>query len=74
MTSVKAKKINEYFISIEIDGHAEFAQYGNDVVCAGISDYVFTKLSGSAYSAGCSGGIYINSSYDVSDRVVGIVE
>lgn len=28
-----------------------------------------TKLS-----AGCSGGIYINSSYDVSDRVVGIVE
>ena len=44
------------------------------VVCAGISDYVFTKLSGSAYSAGCSGGIYINSSYDVSDRVVGIVE
>ncbi|MFR6582359.1 MAG: phosphatase PAP2 family protein [Ruminococcus sp.] len=24
--------------------------------------------------AGCSGGIYINSSYDVSDRVVGIVE
>lgn len=37
-------------------------------------DYVFTKLSGSTYSAGCSGGIYINSSYDVSDRVVGIVE
>ena len=44
------------------------------VVCAGIPDYVFTKLSGSTYSAGCSGGIYINSSYDVSDRVVGIVE
>lgn len=49
MTSVKAKKINEYFISIEIDGHAEFAQYGNDVVCAGISSIVFGALNAFDY-------------------------
>lgn len=62
--------------SVEVDfGSWKKAQCRcRSVVCAGIPDYVFTKLSGSTYSAGCSGGIYINSSYDVSDRVVGIVE
>lgn len=45
MTKVKAKIVNGKIFYIEIDDHANFANYGNDVVCAGISSVVFGALN-----------------------------
>lgn len=37
MVKIKVRKLNDSIKSIEILGHAEFAQYGKDIVCAAIS-------------------------------------
>lgn len=37
MVKIKVRKLNDSIKSIEIFGHAEFAQYGKDIVCAAIS-------------------------------------
>lgn len=49
MTNVKAKILNDKLFSIEIDGHSNFSNYGNDVVCAGISAIVFGSLNALSY-------------------------
>lgn len=33
-------KHNDMFTSFEVTGHAEFAEFGNDIVCAGVSSAV----------------------------------
>jgi uncharacterized protein YsxB (DUF464 family) len=41
MTNVIIRKKEDLIFEIEVNGHAMSAQYGNDVVCAGISSVVF---------------------------------
>lgn len=40
MTKVVYKKNNDFFQSISISGHSNFANKGKDIVCAGISAIV----------------------------------
>lgn len=45
MTKVIIKKNDNELVYIEIYGHANFSNYGNDVVCSGISAIVFGALN-----------------------------
>ena len=45
MTQVLVKQKDDVLISIEVEGHADFSNYGNDVVCAGISAIMFGSLN-----------------------------
>ncbi|MDF9867732.1 uncharacterized protein YsxB (DUF464 family) [Bacilli bacterium PM5-3] len=45
MTKVKIEQHNDYINSIEIKGHAMFAENGKDIVCAAISSIVFGTLN-----------------------------
>lgn len=45
MTEVRVKKQDDSFLFIEIEGHANFSNFGNDVVCSGISSIVFGALN-----------------------------
>ncbi|MDO4378436.1 MAG: ribosomal-processing cysteine protease Prp [Erysipelotrichia bacterium] len=37
MVKVKVEKINDSIKFIDINGHADYGQYGNDLVCAAVS-------------------------------------
>ncbi len=63
MTKVKAKIVNDKLFYIEIDGHANFAEYGTDVVCAGISAVVFGTLNAFIYYKLSDSRILINDSF-----------
>ena len=45
MISVDIKKSGEKFISLEVSGHAEFANPGKDVVCSAVSVLVINALN-----------------------------
>lgn len=49
MTEVLVKRSNNNYHSIEISGHANFSNYGNDIVCAAISSIVFGSLNTFTY-------------------------
>ncbi|MDY6062994.1 MAG: ribosomal-processing cysteine protease Prp [Erysipelotrichaceae bacterium] len=36
---------NEDIINLNISGHANFAEYGNDIVCAGVSSIIFGLMN-----------------------------
>ena len=40
MTNIKIKKQDEYIICVECSNHTGFADYGKDIVCAGVSTLV----------------------------------
>ncbi len=46
MVDVKFTKTNDEFTSLTMSGHANSAEYGSDIVCAGISAIVFGALNG----------------------------
>lgn|SRR5574344_1683026 len=46
MTTIKISKKNDYIISVECKNHAGFADYGKDIVCAGISCITQTAVLG----------------------------
>lgn len=46
MISVIFNKQDDKFISMTVTGHAEFADIGEDIVCAGVSSIVFGALNG----------------------------
>lgn len=46
MVSVEFKSVNDKLMSLTMSGHAESADYGEDLVCAGISSIVFGALNG----------------------------
>ncbi len=46
MVSVEFKKVNDQYVSLTMSGHAESADHGSDLVCAGISSIVFGALNG----------------------------
>ena len=37
MIKVQIKRNNKYITQIKIKGHAQFGEYGKDLVCAGVS-------------------------------------
>ncbi|WP_423364619.1 ribosomal-processing cysteine protease Prp [Mycoplasma sp. P36-A1] len=45
MTSVKVVRSNDFVNRIQISNHANAADYGEDVVCAGISAVIFGGLN-----------------------------
>lgn len=63
MTKVRVKIVNDKLFYIEIDDHANFAEYGNDVVCAGISSIVFGALNAFVYYKLSDSRIIINDSF-----------
>ena len=40
MINVRVCEKNDSIVLIEIKGHAEFAEYGKDIVCAGVSSII----------------------------------
>ena len=52
MTTVRVTKRFERIISVECEGHSGYAEYGEDIVCAGISSIVQTALLGLMQVAG----------------------
>ena len=46
MTTVKIKKKNNDIICVECSNHTGFAEYGKDIVCAGVSSITQTAVLG----------------------------
>lgn len=46
MTTVRLEKNNDNIICVTVKGHAGFASYGKDIVCAGVSSIVQTAVLG----------------------------
>ena len=46
MTNIKIIRENENIIGVECSGHTGFADYGRDIVCAGVSCIVQTAVLG----------------------------
>ncbi len=57
-------KQNDVFIGFEISGHANFAEYGQDIVCAGVTSAVMMTFNGICEI------LNINAHKDVSDNKV----
>ena len=45
MIKVRIKKNNELIESIKCNGHAGYADYGNDIVCASFSTMIITTIN-----------------------------
>lgn len=45
MICVKIKKENEKIREIIVEGHAEYDEYGKDIVCAGVSSAIYFSLN-----------------------------
>lgn len=46
MTTIKIKKENENIICVECSNHTGFAEFGKDIVCAGVSSITQTAVLG----------------------------
>lgn len=46
MITVTVKKNNSIIKEITVKGHANFADYGNDIVCAATSSIIITSING----------------------------
>ena len=66
MVSVAFKKVNDALTSLTMSGHAESADHGSDLVCAGISSIVFGALNG--FDQLASGKF----EYDIKDNYVNV--
>lgn len=44
MTNIKIKRKNNNIVCVECSGHTGFANYGEDIVCAGVSCIVQTAV------------------------------
>ncbi|WP_105617956.1 ribosomal-processing cysteine protease Prp [Vallitalea okinawensis] len=45
MIHVKFYQTQEEIIGVEVSGHAEYAEYGQDIVCAAVSALVFNSIN-----------------------------
>lgn len=45
MITIRFRKKNDGYLSFEVDGHAEFADPGEDIVCAGVSAIAFMGIN-----------------------------
>ncbi len=45
MIKIIVKKSNEIISEIEISGHADYADYGKDIVCAAVSSIAITTVN-----------------------------
>lgn len=46
MTSVKIVKTDNHIVSVECDGHTDYGEEGEDIVCAALSSVVQTAVLG----------------------------
>ncbi len=46
MTSVKVKRENGHIVSVESDGHTDYGEEGEDIVCAALSSVIQTAALG----------------------------
>ena len=46
MIKIKYRKVNDQLSKIDLSGHAKYADYGNDIVCAAVSSIVTTTVNG----------------------------
>ncbi len=46
MTNIVVKRENDYITSVECRNHTGFADYGKDIVCAGVSSITQTAVMG----------------------------
>ena len=66
MIKVILKKNSDLYESISVSGHADFALYGKDIVCASVSSIVITsvnaiiRLESDSISYDDSNGVYIS--------------
>lgn len=45
MITIRFRKNNDEYLSFEVEGHAEFADPGEDIVCAGVSAIAFMGIN-----------------------------
>ena len=45
MISVRYEADDDRFISLEVSGHADFGEYGKDLICASVSSIMFGFLN-----------------------------
>ncbi len=62
MVKVVFKVIDGKFVGVECDGHAEYADEGEDIVCAALSSVVQTAVLGVMRIVG------VNIGYEVDDK------
>ncbi len=62
MTKVRFQKIDGKFVGVECSGHCEYAEEGEDIVCASLSSIVQTAVLGIMNIVG------VNIGYEVDDR------
>ena len=46
MIKVKYSIENNNYTSLDVKGHAEFAEYGKDLICASVSSIIFGLMNG----------------------------
>lgn len=54
------EKKDNCFVSIDMTGHAGFADYGKDIVCAAASSALMTALNGITECAGIDGEVTVD--------------
>ncbi len=45
MITIRFRKKSDEYLSFEVDGHAEYADPGEDIVCAGVSAIAFMGIN-----------------------------
>lgn len=45
MIKIKVLKENNYYKEIQINGHANYDDYGKDIVCASVSSIIITTIN-----------------------------
>lgn len=70
-------KTNNHFTGLEIKGHAEYAKYGQDIVCSAVTTAFSTSINlidrlGFSYQLQQDDG-YINLSFAATDSMIDII-
>ena len=60
MTTIKIERKNDNIISVECSNHTGFAEYGKDIVCAGVSSITQTAVLGIKELTNCKHSFVID--------------
>ena len=63
MTKISIYRKNDSIIKYVVDGHAEFVQEGDDIVCSAISTVAYTTINGITDVLGISVGYEVRDAY-----------
>lgn len=77
MIIAKFIKTNDHFTNLEISGHAEFADYGQDIVCSAVTTAFSTTINlidrlGFSYQLQQDDG-YINLAFAATESMIDII-